>query len=197
MARPRGRSAATRGVFGIEDPALLLPERIALDTSLVVRALIETQPLHEACSDFLERLVTSEVTLVSSELLEAELAEAAFGIALAERWRADWRRHRRDGRARRRGRRLLADVRSRYELLLASADHGAVPIAPIAEDASALMADYGLASYDAVHAASAIAARAEAIATTDTGFALLPASLLRVYTDRSRVAACRALRPQR
>ena len=72
-----------------------------------------------------------------------------------------------------------------------------MPIAPIAEDASALMADYGLASYDAVHAASAIAARAEAIATTDTGFALLPASLLRVYTDRSRVTACRALRPQR
>jgi predicted nucleic acid-binding protein len=71
-----------------------------------------------------------------------------------------------------------------------------VPIASIAEDASVLMADYGLASYDAVHAASAIAAAAEAIATTDVGFAVLPASLLRIYTDRSRVAACRALRLQ-
>jgi predicted nucleic acid-binding protein len=88
-------------------------------------------------------------------------------------------------------------VRSRYELLLAPADHVAVPIASIAEDASTLMTDYGLASYDAVHAASAIAAGAEAIATTDTGFALLPASLLRIYTDRSRVAACRRTRPRR
>jgi predicted nucleic acid-binding protein len=88
-------------------------------------------------------------------------------------------------------------VRLWYELLLASADHVAVPIASIAEDASALMTDYGLASYDAVHAASAIAAGAEAIATTDAGFALLPASLLRIYTDRSRVRACRAMRPPR
>jgi predicted nucleic acid-binding protein len=34
------------------------------------------------------------------------------------------------------------------------------------------MTGYGLASYDAVHAASAIAAKA--IVTLDTGFALLP-----------------------
>lgn len=197
MARPRGRSAATRGVFAIEDPALLLPERVALDTSLVVRALIETQPLHEACAVFLDRLVTSEVTLVSSELLEVELAEAAFGIALAERWGSGWRRYRTDGRVRRRARRLLSDVRSRYELLLASADHVAVPLASVAEDASVLMTEYGLASYDAVHAASAIAAGAEAIATTDTGFALLPASVLRIYTDRSRLTRCRAMRPLR
>jgi hypothetical protein len=37
------------------------------------------------------------------------------------------------------------------------------------------MTGYGLASYDAVHAASAIAAGAKAIVTLDTGFALLPA----------------------
>jgi hypothetical protein len=30
----------------------------------------------------------------------------------------------------------------------------------------------------------------------DTGFALLPASLLRIYTDRSRLASCRAKRPR-
>jgi len=59
------------------------------------------------------------------------------------------------------------------------------------------MTAYGLASYDAVHAASAIAAGAEAIATTDAGFALLPASLLLIYVDRSRVTSCRAMRPTR
>jgi hypothetical protein len=36
------------------------------------------------------------------------------------------------------------------------------------------MADHGLASYDAVHAATAIAAGAEAIMMLDTAFALLP-----------------------
>jgi predicted nucleic acid-binding protein len=197
MARPRGRPAATRGVFAIEDPALILPERVALDTSLVVRALLETQPLHEECAGFLERLVEAGVTLVSSELLEIELAEAAFGIALAERWGRSWRRHRTDGRTRHRARRLLADVRSRYELLLASAEYVDVALGSIAEDVPVLMAEFGLASYDAVHAASAIAAGAEAIATTDTGFAALPASLLAIYTDRSRLTACRGLRPAR
>lgn len=58
-----------------------------------------------------------------------------------------------------------------------------------------LMVDYGLASYDAVHAASAITAGAEALVTTDTGFARLPASLLAIYTDRSRLASCRSKRP--
>ena len=58
------------------------------------------------------------------------------------------------------------------------------------------MTSYGLASYDAVHAASAITAGAEAIVTLDTGFALLHPSLLTVYTDRSRVASCRSKRPR-
>jgi predicted nucleic acid-binding protein len=58
------------------------------------------------------------------------------------------------------------------------------------------MADYGLAFYDAVHAATAVAAGAEAVVTTDVGFALIPASLLAIYTDRSRVGACRRNRPR-
>jgi predicted nucleic acid-binding protein len=56
------------------------------------------------------------------------------------------------------------------------------------------MTGYGLASYDAVHAASAIAAGAKAIVTLDTGFALLPSAQLAIYTDRSRLASCRAKR---
>ncbi len=75
MNPPGGRPAATRGVFAIEDSALILPGRVCLDTSLVVRALIEAQPLQTACSEFLDRLVESEVTLVTSELLE--IAESA------------------------------------------------------------------------------------------------------------------------
>jgi predicted nucleic acid-binding protein len=191
----RGRPTATRGVFAIEDSALVLPSRVSLDTSLVVHALIETESLHPACSGFIDRLVESEVTLVTSELLEVELAEATFGIALKERWGGDWRRHRRDGRARRRAKSLLADVLSRWALILDSAEHTAVPVGAVGRNAALLMMDFGLASYDAVHAASAIAAGAEAIATTDAGFAVLPTSLL-LFVDRSRVASCRSNRPR-
>lgn len=195
MARPRGRPIATRGVFALEDHALVLPAAVGLDTSVVVEALIETQPLHDVCAAFLERLVEADTTFVTSDLLEVELSEAAFAIAPKERWGRDWRRHRTDGRTRRRGRRLLAEVTSRYDLLLSSATHVRVPVGRVARSAAALMTDHGLASYDAVHAASAVAADAEAMVTTDTGFALLPSGLLQIYTDRSRLAACRRKRP--
>jgi predicted nucleic acid-binding protein len=190
----RKRAAATRGVFPIEDPALVLPERVALDTSLVVRALMESEPLHATCATFIDRLVEGDVTLVFNELLEIELAEAAFSVALSERWGKDWRRRRTDGRVRRRASRLLPDVRKRFEWLLRSTSNTVVPVASVAERAASLMTDYGLASYDAVHAATAIATNAGAIATTDTGFAAIPASLLTVYTDRSRLTSCRAKR---
>ena len=101
MPRPRGRPVATRGVFPLEDPGLLLPELVGLDTSFVVEALIETQPLHGLCASFFERLAESGVAVVTSELLEVELAEAAFAIALKQRWGRHWRAHRTDGRARR------------------------------------------------------------------------------------------------
>ncbi len=118
MARVRGRPARTRGVYAIEDPGLVLPATVALDTSFMVRALIETESLHASCRGFLERVIESGTTVVTSELLPVELAEASFGIALKERWGRDWRRHRADGRSRRRARRLLADVSARYESVL-------------------------------------------------------------------------------
>lgn len=196
MSPTGGRGSATRGVFAIEEPELLLPHPVALDTSFVVEALIATQPAHAVCRPFFMRIVESGVAVTTSDLLPVELAEAVFGIALKERWGSRWRGHRTDGRARRRAARLLNDAISRCETLLTSADHFSVPLADIASAARSLMTSYGLASYDAVHAASAIAADAKAIVTTDTGFALLPSSLLTVYTDRSRLASCRSKRPR-
>ena len=193
---PTQRGAATRGVYAIEDSALLLPDPLALDTSFVVEALIETQPLHGRCAEFAARIVESGVRVVTSELLQVELAEAAFAIALKERWGRQWRRHRTDGRVRRRGRRLLDEVAVRYELLVSSVPHVSVPLGRISAAAAAVMADHGLASYDAVHAATAIATGSQAIVTTDTGFALLPASTLAIYIDRSRLAPARNKRPR-
>jgi hypothetical protein len=37
-------------------------------------------------------------------------------------------------------------------------------------------------------------AGANAIVTTDTGFALIPTPMLTIYTDRSRLATCRSKR---
>lgn len=75
-------------------------------------------------------------------------------------------------------------------------NHFPVPVSRVTADARTLMTDYSIASYDAIHAASAIAAGAETIITLDTGFALLPSTDLTVYTDRSRVASCRQKRPR-
>jgi len=194
---PRGRPPATRRVLSIDAPELLPPRTAALDTSFVVEAVVETQPLHTVCARFAAHLVEAGTTVVTSELLEIELAEAAFAIALKQRWGRNWRRHRADGRARRPARRLLAEVMTRLDELLSPVDHVAVPVGRIASSAATLMTSYGLASYDAVHASTAIAADAEAIVTLDTGFALLPQSLLAIYTDRSRLASCRAKRPPR
>jgi predicted nucleic acid-binding protein len=196
MASTGGRRPATRGVFAIEEPELLLPDPIALDTSFVVEALIATQPLHAVCRALLHRIDESGVSITTSDLLPVELAEAVFAIALKERWGSRWRQHRTDGRARRRAARLLNDTIARYGTLLLSIDHFPVPLGDTASSARSLMTGYGLASYDAIHAASAVAAGAEAIVTLDTGFALLPASLLTIYTDRSRLASCRAKRPR-
>jgi predicted nucleic acid-binding protein len=196
MTPPGGRRSATRGVFAIEEEELLLPDPIALDTSFVVEALIATQPLHGVCNPFLMRIFESGVSVATSELLRVELAEAAFAIALKERWAGRWRRHRTDGRSRPRAGRLLDHTLIRYDKMLGSLTHISIPLGDITTAAAAFMTDYGIASYDAAHAASAIAAGAEAIVTLDTAFALLPSSLLTVYTDRSRLASCRSKRPR-
>jgi predicted nucleic acid-binding protein len=194
--RPVGRSPIGRGVFAIEDQELPLPDPIALDTSFVVEALIATQPLHGVCDPFLTRIFNSGISIVTSELLRVELAEAAFAIALKERWGGKWRGHRTDGRSRPRAGRLLNHTLIRYDEMLRSMTHISIPLGDTANIAPTFMTDYGIASYDAAHAATALAAGTETIVTTDTGFALLPASLLTVYTDSSRVPSCRKKRPR-
>jgi predicted nucleic acid-binding protein len=188
------RPVVTRGIFAIEQQQLVLPDPIALDTSFVVEALTATQPLHGVCDAFFTRIFDSGVTVVTSDLLAVELAEATFANAMKERWQGKWRGHRTDGRSRQRAGRLMNDTISLYNDLLSSVGHFPVPLADITPAAIALMTDHGLASYDAVHAAGAIAAGAKAIVTLDTGFALLPATQLAIYTDRSRLASCRKKR---
>lgn len=54
-----------------------------------------------------------------------------------------------------------------------------------------LMTSCGLASYDAIHVATAIASGTRAVVTLDAGFAAVPAGELTLYVDPGRIAACR------
>ena len=56
------------------------------------------------------------------------------------------------------------------------------------------MTQWGLASYDAAHAATAIYVQADAIVTTDAGFGSVPEAALCIYTDSSRLRRCRRRR---
>lgn len=89
----------------------------------------------------------------------------------------------------------MNETLTRYDEVLGALRHISIPLGDTASLPETFMTNYGIASYDAIHAASAIAAGAEAIVTTDTGFARLPSSLLAIYTDRSRLASCRNKRP--
>ena len=193
----RGRPPKTRSVYSFEAAPLLLPVGIYLDTSFVVHALVGTQPAHAACQAFLQQLAEQESVIFFNRLLEVELAEAAFQLALKERFgRKRWKAARDDGRARRRAGRLLAEVREAWLQTLEAFSFGRIELHDVERAVPDLMRRYGLASYDAVHAASCFFASVDAIATVDTHFANVPASMLTIYTNQGRVAACRKRRPR-
>ena len=195
--RPRGRPPLPRGVWSIEDPSIAVPDEVLVDTSFVVEALIVSQPLHEPCLTFFLRLVEAETSVVFSGLLEIELYEVAFQLALKERHPRDWKRFRHDGRARPRANRLLADVAASWDTVLEYVDYERVELAQVADRVPDLMTRYALASYDAIHVATAIDSGVRSVVTLDAGFAAVPASELTLYVDASRVAACRARRIRR
>lgn len=80
-----GRPALPRAVFDFESPTLELPEAVVLDTSFVANFLNPAEAKHDACVDFIERLTRARTTLIYNRLMEIELAEVAFRIAIRER----------------------------------------------------------------------------------------------------------------
>ena len=115
---PLGRRPLQRGVFSFEDQEIAIPERVVVDTSFVLEALLVSQPLHAPCQKFLIELASAGSALFFSRLLDVELAEAAFQLALKERHPKDWRRFRHDGRARPRAAKLMRDVAGASEDVL-------------------------------------------------------------------------------
>ena len=192
--RPRGRPPSTRQVFSFETAETTLPAEVLLDTSFVVEALIVSQPLHAAAVNFLVRLATEDVRIRFSSMLELELAETAFQIALKENHPKDWKRFRHDGRARRRASRLMAGVEEAWTSVLSYVDYVRIDVDDVIDEVPRLMRTYGLASYDAVHAATALRPDPAGIVTTDVGFCALPPASTPIFTDSTRVARCRELR---
>lgn len=133
-----------------------------------------SQPLHSAAVNFLVRLATEDVRIRFSSMLELELAETAFQIALKEN-----------------------RVEEAWTSVLAYLDYVRIDVDQVIEEVPRLMRAYGLASYDAVHAATALRTDPVAIVTTDVGFSALPAANTTIFTDASRVARCRELRARR
>ncbi|MEX2375049.1 MAG: type II toxin-antitoxin system VapC family toxin [Dehalococcoidia bacterium] len=165
-----------------------------LDTSFVVEALIPTQRHHEPSRRFLEDLAVGGTTVVFSRLLEVELAEASFRIGLKELHRRDWATARLDGRSRRRGRARMLAVLAAWEATLAALDWARIEVQEVVSRVRDLMGSYGLSSYDAVHAATALDTGIHDLVTLDSGFAALPPRSMRLLVDSSRVRRCRQIR---
>lgn len=62
-----------------------------LDTSVAVEALLPSEPGHAACVQFLRDLAASPCLVVFNRLLEVELYETLFNVALKERHGNRWR----------------------------------------------------------------------------------------------------------
>lgn len=189
---PPGRPALPRNVHSYEDAALVLPSEVVLDTSFVVNVLVKTEPLHAVSEAFMLDLVANESTIYYNRLLELELAEIAFKVAVREQHgNKAWPRMRADGRARRRAGRLTKDLLVSWTDLLSTVPHLLVELDEVAGLVLDHMTDYGLASYDAAHAATAAFVEADGLVTNDVGFGHVDENELAVYIDASRVRSCR------
>jgi predicted nucleic acid-binding protein len=192
---PRGRPPLPRGVFAFDAPDWEPPEAVVLDTNVVAEALLPNEPEHAPCLAVLERLADSGAYVVFNGLLEIELWEAVFNLALRERHPRKSLRHvRYDSRVRPRAARLLAQAHKAWEDLQRPFGWTRVEMHDVAEGVPKLMQEYGLQSYDAVHAATVLDGGLTDFVTRDGGFAILPPALATLHTTQARLAGTRARR---
>src|SRR5437588_9558201 len=166
---------------------LLPPRELVLDTSFVVDALIPSQARHVECRMFLGYMAAAESTVFFNRLLEAELWEAAYKIALKElhpkRRAGDVRQ---DRRTLRRAKTLREEVDAAWRQVLTALDWAAIDLAEVERWLPRMMA-YGLTSFDAVHAATAAAYVAvRPFVTLDYHFSFVPEGELELYVPTNR-----------
>jgi predicted nucleic acid-binding protein len=191
---PPGRRRPAEGnVYSFED-LVVPPEDVVLDTSFVVDALIPSQNRYEECRGFLSRLADAGSVVVFNRLLEPELWEATYKIAFRQlhpKGRMADLRH--ESSVLRRVEPLRDEVRSSWQDALSVLVWVAVDLGEIEERVPELMS-YGLSSFDAVHAATAVSAGVRAFVTLDYHFGFVPERELELYVPANRVGPCRYAR---
>ncbi len=194
MAAP-GRRPLPRGVFAFDAPEWEPPKTVLLDTNVVAEALLPNEPEHTACRAVLRRFATEGTAVVFSRLLEIELWEAVFNLALRERHpRKNIRHVRYDNRVRPRAARLLRQAQQAWQYdVLAPLAWSRIEVDEVAEDVPKLMQECGLQSYDAVHAATLLNSEITDFVTRDGGFAVLPPTVATLHTT-ARLASTRGRR---
>lgn len=192
----RGRPPQPRGVLAFDAPGWQPPEAVVLDTNVVAEALLPNQPEHAACRTVLRRFAAEGTAVVFSRLLEIELWEVVFNLALRERHpRKNLRHVRYDNRIRPRAARLLSQAHKAWEQdVLGQLTWLRIEIDEVAAAVPELMQRYGFQSYDAVHAATLLASGLTDFVTRDGGFSALPTELATLHTTQARLASTRARR---
>jgi predicted nucleic acid-binding protein len=182
-------------VLAFDAPDWQPPKAVVLDTNVVAEALLPNEQEHNPCLALLERLSDRGTAVVFSGLLEIELWEAVFNLALRERHPRKSLRHvRYDNRVRPRAARLLRQAHEAWARTLASLTWSVIEIHEVSDDVPKLMQGYGLQSYDAVHAATLIASGLTDFLTRDGGFAVLPPAVATLHTTQARLPTTRARR---
>ncbi|MGU3409559.1 hypothetical protein ACLBWP_05575 [Microbacterium sp. M1A1_1b] len=166
-----------------------------LETGFVVSALEQSDTDHDACSEFLERLIRARRTLFYNDLFELELHQAAFDLAALE---VQVRPRPTDAVVRFTDpdvRDLAGALLRRWHAVVMRADTVHVDAPNLLEDVRYFMERHGLSAAHAVQAGLVVASGADGIATVDDRFAMVDETLLRVYTPRRLVSASRSRRP--
>jgi predicted nucleic acid-binding protein len=195
IATPSKYDRRRATVLAFDAPTWTPPAAVVLDTNVVAEALLEDEPEYSACNSLLERLGTEGTLVVFNRLLELELWEVVFNHALGRVMRRKEIRHRRftvDGR--RDAATALDRARRRWGEILGFLDWQRVELRDVADAVRDLMRNYGLQSYDAVHAATLLASGATNIVTRDADFTVLLAEDATIHTTASRLASTRARR---
>lgn len=182
-------------MLAFDDPSWSPPEAVLLDTNVAAEALLPNEPEHGACAALMRRLADAGTTVVFNRLLEVELWEVAFNLALRERHpRKDLRHVRYDNRIRPRAARLLQEAETAWQRLLDTLDWSCVEMQHVTAAAPELIREYGLQSYDAIHASTLITSGLTNLVTRDLGFAALPPAVATLHTTGARVRQARSRR---
>jgi predicted nucleic acid-binding protein len=190
---PGGRPPTPRGIRSFETLDLDPPNEVVLDTSFVARALIASEPLHVECVAFMEWLTLAGSAIYFNRLLEIELVDVAFKIAVKEKHgKAAWPS--RDRRICGRAGRLTKEVLASWDAMLETVDHLIIEPDEVIAAVPDLMKSFGLRSMDALHFATCEYVSVPILVTTDVGFADVPAKRLTLYVNDTRVGPCRRRR---